>query len=116
MKRIVMGNWQGRFMFRCSRPGVAALTMTSGDDAIMHEDQRPVAAVRSGIWASRGNDRLDIAAPELDQAPYQVLMNPGDGTPMHSWTYFAAWRPGTVSLVNNIPASRRFAWAVLANV
>ena len=116
MKRIVMGNHNGRFMFRSSRPGVDALTMTPGDDAILHEDQRPVAAIRSGIWASGGNDRTSIAAPELRQPPYQILMNPGDGTPMHNWTYYAVWEPGTIRLINQIASARRFAWAVLADV
>ena len=111
-----MGNWRGRFLFRSSRPGVDALTMAPGDEAILHEDQRPVAAIRSGIWASRGNDRTSIAAPELRQPPYQILMNPGDGTPMHNWTYYAVWEPGTIRLINQVAGARRFAWAVLADV
>ena len=115
MKRIVMGNWRGRFLFRSSRPGVDALTMRPGDDAILHEDQRPVAAIQSGIWASGGNDRTSIAAPELRQPPYQILMNPGDGTAMHNWTYYAVWEPGTIRLINQVAGARRFAWAVLAD-
>lgn len=103
-------------MFRSSAAGVNALTLTPGDDAILHEDQTPVAAIASGTWNSSGNDGTTISLPQITARPYMVLMNPGDGNLMLDFQYYAEWNTALkqLKLVNNLGA-RSFAWCVLAD-
>ncbi|MCP4381413.1 MAG: hypothetical protein GY798_08350 [Hyphomicrobiales bacterium] len=117
MKRVLIGNLQGDFVFRSSRPGVDANTLVDGEDAILHEDQRPVAALYSGEWVSSGDDNTTIALPDIDVLPFNVLMNPGDGAAMLPWQYYAWWDIAAreLTLVNN-QGAKTFTWAVLVDL
>ncbi len=117
MKRVLIGNWQGDFVFRSSRPGVDATTLVDGEDAILHEDQRPVAALYSGEWVSSGNDSTTISLPNVDVLPFNVLMNAGDGEAMLPWQYYALWDAAAreLTLVNE-QSAKTFKWAVLVDL
>ncbi len=117
MKRVLLGNWQNEFVFRCSRPGVDATTLEDGEDAIFHEDQTPVAALYTGQWVSSGNDNIKISLPEITVLPFNILMNAGDGTIMSEWTHYAEWDADAqeMKLVNESDA-KTFNWAVLVDL
>ncbi len=117
MKRILIGNYQGGFVFRSSIEGVNAGTLVNGDKAILHEDQQPVPAAFKGTWASSGNDNTTISLPAISEIPFNVLMNPDDGSAMLPYNYQATWNIGSKQLtLYNYMGAKTFRWVVLVDL
>lgn len=116
--RVYLGNFQGNFFFRASRQGIDCLTLEDGEDATLHEDQTPVAALYSGVWESGGSDSTTISLPGVGNVlPFNVLMNADDGSVMLDCTYYAEWLSSSKQLrLTNRLSARTIKWAVLVDL
>jgi len=108
----------GDFRFRASVEGVDVTGLVVGDDAILHEDMQPVAALYSGTWVSSGNDDTTINLPDVTVVPFNILMNPGDGVPMIDHYYRAEWKISTknLKLIDGRSGTKTFTWVVLVDL